>query len=625
MHPPTASPTSIPNTRPKPLPRSLRLGLTAVAALVGFTPDGASAAPADAPGWVEGVVVGRDGKPVAGALVNALGPAEVPERGLVAERTDRRTTTAADGSFRVRQPAGGYLVQVCAPDPDAPTTCRETAQGVGFAITYVGGSGTTDSWVTQQSLLPATPTVHTLGPVTVKPLATVAGTLAGARKGEEVRLMRLNDTVAFRTWTDAQGRWALDGVVPGRYYVAAGGTGELPWESTPVELVADQTRRVDATLQRGAVMHGRVVARQGRVGGTEVLVRRPGQGLVASSIVDRDGRFEVGGLVPGRYVVEVPGGSWRPRTVSVRITGAQQVVRPVIRVQQGATLVVDLREGGRPAANVVAELRDRRGRPMATSASDDRGRLTFTGLTRGRWTVVAAGQRRYGKRALEATATARPATVTLDQPFLTLRGRTAARAVVEATTGDFCPPDRAYRVGGFHEIVRADAHGRYRITRLVPGRYMLGADGWPGTHAPRCWSDVDLRTDTTRNLPLQQGVALSGRLVYADTSLPVITPLSYELFHRPGSTTNPTEEHPARARTLGAIGTFEIRRLSPGVRITGRLAKEAGEGINDESFFVTFPFQDGTPYWLDTAAQELVAPSSGTQALGDIPVTIHGR
>lgn len=606
-------------------PIRLTLALIVGLPLAGLVTDGAAAA-ADT-GWVEGVALDRAGAPIAGALVNVLGPAEVPETGLVPDRTDRRTTTAADGTFRVRQAKGGYLVQVCMPDPEVPVACRETTNGARFAITYVGGSGTTDSWVLQQSLLPATPTDRNVGTVTVKPLARVAGTLAGARKGEEVRLMRLNDTPAFRSWTDAQGRYSFGGVVPGRYYLAAGGTGELPWSSAPVDLVADQTRRVDGTLEPGAVLHGRLVADRGRVTGTEVLVTRRGHGPVASAVVGHDGRFEVGGLVPGRYVVGIPqpGDTWAPRTVRVRITRTGQVVRPVVRVQPGATVVVDLREGGRPAANVVAELRNRHGRPVAVGASDDHGRLAFTGLPRGRWTVVAAGKKRFGMARTSSSAQSRPSVLTLDRSYLTLAGRTAPGAVVEATTGDFCPPDRAYTYGAFHQIVAADAQGRYRIKHLVPGRYMLGADGWPGTHAPRCWSGIDIRKDTTRRLPLRAGIAATGRLVYAGTTDPVITPLSYELFHRPGSTANPTDEHPARARTVGATGRFQIRRLTPGVDVTGRLAREAGEGINDESFFVTFPYQDGTPYWLDTEVRPLAVPTGGTLALGDIAVTVHGR
>jgi hypothetical protein len=152
---------------------------------------------------------------------------------------------------------------------------------------------------------------------------------------------------------------------------------------------------------------------------------------------------------------------------------------------------------------------------------------------------------------------------------------------------------------------------------------MLGADGWPRDHAPRCWSGVRIEKDLRRNLPLERGAAVTGRLVYAGTTQPVVTSLSYELFHRPGLTTNPTEEHPARGRSAGATGRFSIERVTPGSRVTGRLAREAGDNINDESFIVIFPFQDGTPYWLDTVSTSMTI-GSGPRDLGDIAVSTYG-
>jgi protocatechuate 3,4-dioxygenase beta subunit len=602
---------------------------TCASLLAGGSTFTAGAAETVGPGWIEGYAVDGDGRPVVGALVNVLRSAEVPESGLVADRTDRRTRTAADGSFRVRQGAGGYLVQLCRPDPDVPTNCRETVQGVDFVITYVGGSGTTNSWVLQQSLLPATATDRSLGDITVQPEARLAGTLAGARTGEEVRLMRLNATTAFRTWTDRSGRYTFDGLVPGRYYVAAGGTGELPWSSARVSLRAGSTTRVDGTLDRGATIHGRVRDTSGPVARTEVLINRRGGETFASATTDRNGRFTASGLRPGRYVVGIPAraASWQSTWTPVAITAPHQVAHPVVRVRRGGRVVVTLREAGPPAASMTAELRDGRNRPVLVAASDGHGAVTFGGLRRGRYTLVGAGRRGFGVRAFSITGdkTVQLGALDLDRQFLSIRGRTAPRAVVEATTGDLCPPDGRHRFGAFHEIEVADAHGNYRLNGLVPGRYMLGADGWPGDRAPRCWSGVRVSKDLRRDLPLKRGTAITGRLVYADTSQPVVTSLSYDLLHRPGLATNPTEEHPARGRTIGATGRFEIKRLTPGSRVTGRLAREAGEGINDESFFVTFPFQDGTPYWLDTAASPMMTPGSGTYDLGDIQVATYGR
>lgn len=601
------------------------IALAAATTLLAVTPaPPTTAATAATPvidvGWVEGVAVDTVGRPVAGALVNVLRTREVPETGLVADTTDRRTWTGPDGRFRVRQGAGGYLVQICRPDPEVRTNCRETAQGVDFVVTYVGGSGTTDSWVLQQSLLPTSSTARDLGRVTVRPEARLAGTITGAPKGEAVRLMRLNDTVAFTTWTDAAGRYALDGLVPGRYYVAAGGAGRLPWSSAPVELRADTDTRVDGRLARGAAILGRLRSTTGPVSGAELVVSRRGDGPVAAATTDRKGRFEVAGLRHGRYDVRLdPGATWAPIVRTLKVSSAGQTLRPTLRTRRGAGVSVELPDGA------TVELRDRTGTPLLVTAADA-GHATFTGLAKGRYTLVAAGPKGYGVRTLTVggTGTTRLGRLALDHEFLTLTGRTAPKAVVEATTGDLCPADGTHRYGAFHEIVSADAQGRYEIGRLVPGRYMLGADGWPRTHAPRCWSGVRIRADREVDLRLQQGVRATGRLVYAGTTLPVVTSLSYELFHRPGSATNPTEEHPARARTVGATGRFTIERLTPGVRTTGRLAREAGDGITDLRFGVVFPFQDGTPYWLDTEARPVGVPARGTLDLGDVAVTTYG-
>src|SRR5262245_5395786 len=58
------------------------------------TSTGRAVAPGEQ-GYVTGTVVDRRGNPVAGALVNALEPTEVPEGGAIPDRTDRRDVTGA--------------------------------------------------------------------------------------------------------------------------------------------------------------------------------------------------------------------------------------------------------------------------------------------------------------------------------------------------------------------------------------------------------------------------------------------------------------------------------------------------------------------------------------------------
>ena len=131
--------------------------------------------------------------------------------------------------------------------------------------------------------------------------------------------------------------------------------------------------------------------------------------------------------------------------------------------------------------------------------------------------------------------------IRLDQPLLTLRGRTAPHAVVEATTSDLCPADAPEKHGGFHEIEVADAEGRYVIRGLVPGdRWMVARGRVP----PQLRTDLPRRREDLVVAAVRRAArgrhTVTGRLVYAGTDLPVITTIGYEVTYPAGQVTNPT-------------------------------------------------------------------------------------
>lgn len=588
------------------------------------SPTAATPTPVAHPGWVTGSVVDDDGLPVAGAMVEVLRRRDVPEAGLLQDRTPRRAWTGPDGTFRVRQSRDGYLVRACYPVPGTDTVCQETAQGTPYLWAYAGPDGTSSTWVTQTSLFAPSERDRRVGRLVVAPPSTVVGRLDGGAFSE-VRVMRLNDTPAFRTQADAEGRYRITGLADGPYYVAAGGAGTLPWRSATFDLGRGRTHRVPAArLEPGATLSGTLTTAGGVAAGTDVLIGRGGTDYVAATTTDRAGRFRVSGFTAGRYRVGVvaDGGRYRPGGRWVRVARDTGTYDASLRVRVGATVVVPLQTPG-ATGRVRDELRDASGRPVATNVNTGRS-ATYVGLAPGRYTVVAATADRFARTTVDVTGAERVelAPLRLDRPTYTLTGTTSPRAVVEATTGDLCPPGGPVRSGGFHLLDKAAADGSFEITGLVPGTYMLGADGWPGSFAPRCWSGVEVTGDLRHDLPLQEGVRATGRLVYADSGRPVITSLSYELVYDDVSPTTPTDEHPSRAKA-DATGGFTIPRLNAG-GVHGSLASSADlDRITSLKFTVLYPFQDGSPHWLesDTSAHE-VTPGEPL-SLGDIPLVVR--
>lgn len=582
----------------------------------------AGAAPTDI-GWVTGVVVDRSGNPVEGALVNVLPPREIPEFGMLDDSTDRWDVTGADGTFRVRQDDRGFLVQVCEADTEQKAACVQP-QDFDYLIRYVGPDGAYDSWLQHTDLYDASSTDLEVGNIEVQPTARIEGTLQGARS-EQIEVMRLNDTVALHGQTDEHGDFSIEGLAPGTYYLRAGGFGTVPWESEEVTIDAEHPGQVTGRLDAGTTLAGTAIdeATGEPARRTEIFLADADGDFIASLFTTRSGTFRFTGLTPGDYQVGVlrPGGDYLRHAEPVVVNEGDDQVDATVPLTRGATATVRLRgtEG-----RVDSELRDSDGNVLYPNLVREDGTATYPGLARGTYTLVAKDADRYGLRtfrvrSLRAHDLGR---LRLDQPLLTLRGRTAPHAVVEATTSDLCPADAFPTYGGFHEIEKADATGRYVIRGLVPGDgWMVAADGFPHNYAPICHDDVKIWSSRRYDVPLAPGHTLTGRLVYEGTDLPVITGIGYEVTYPAGLVTNPTSEHPTRDRADWSTGEFRVTRLSDGAA-TGGLAVTPHDEAYARSLWVYFPYQYGTPYWLEAEEQPLTI--EGDIDLGDVELTLHG-
>ena len=244
------------------------------------------------------------------------------------------------------------------------------------------------------------------------------------------------------TTTDREGRFQVADLEPGRYRISvqkAGFAMSLDAVAPPIDLGAGESAGINVTLQRGAVIVGRVLDEAGEplaeahvmamrkmptsstVGRTSPdLLRHAGPSAQSNDL----GEFRLFSLPPGEYYVQAsprPGfgagevSAPRARTLlptffpstpdqagAEPITlGAGQTSEPLVITMVGAPafqvsgVVVD--ESGKPVSNAVVRLsqEDAGGRPLVMmrpwnqSRTDQAGRFTIGDVTPGAYTLLA--------------------------------------------------------------------------------------------------------------------------------------------------------------------------------------------------------------------------------------------
>jgi RNA polymerase sigma-70 factor (ECF subfamily) len=317
---------------------------------------------------ISGRVVERGGGPVAAAEVRIDSERAV----LRSTRADvsRRSTSDAGGAFVFAGvPAGGYRVSgragALVGRAERPVVVAPGGAALDVEVVLVRGQ-------------------------------RVAGTVRdGSGRPIPGARVRAGDDGAAGI-TSADGRYALEGLPPGRHTLAAEAAGLAPARA-PVVIDRADVDGVDLVLGAEARVEGRVLGRDGQpLPGASVtaLVVTPDAlaDSVSSAAVgrsDSEGRFSLGGLGAGELRVEAQhpeAGRGVAGPVALPAGGRQQVE---IRMGRGGlvrgTVLWDDR---RPAVGAVVAGSQRR-LPAITTATDEQGRYELGPFSPGELTVDA--------------------------------------------------------------------------------------------------------------------------------------------------------------------------------------------------------------------------------------------
>jgi protocatechuate 3,4-dioxygenase beta subunit len=293
---------------------------------------------------ISGTVTDTDGQPLEGVLMAALANHFDPRTSARQLRPTMSTSAATDdrGNYRIfGLPAGTYVVSAQATSrfgQDGPVVRQSGSEGrrVAAGTTYYP-STPDQATATRISVAAGEERDGVDVQVQYVPTATIAGVVVGddTAAPENTRtfvvLGRANDPSAAwlgPTPVDASGQFTFHGVAPGRYTLRAQSPGfssgsvdaTLKWGTVDVVVDGEDVANVSIQLLPTVSVSGKVVFNgatsppaPGAFRAPVPLVPPLPMGLLVRTPLQffDDGRFTITGIVPGNYLIGLPGSAAR--------------------------------------------------------------------------------------------------------------------------------------------------------------------------------------------------------------------------------------------------------------------------------------------------------------------------
>ena len=618
-------------------------------------------------GYVAGRVIGTGGKPVKNALVYGVRFSDLGLPINFAAEQRVLTRSNANGFFRLKQLTERYLVRVCPAEPKA-LECSTDNVVKNFQSSYVGPEGTTVSWLRQTSMFVPRAPSRSVGEITVKASAALAGTFKGGAN-QAVYLLRGDNSVADRAFADEKGRYRFE-VAGGTYRVEVDKdpglrTGDtVPgFRSEKLKLKPGRIKHLSFRTRHAGVVRGTVTSGGHPVADVFLAILDKNGDFAAGVPTDSNGKYVVTSLKPGAYEIRTSVGFSDYVSVGKPVTLEQKVAKTVdIALDPGATIRFSSSDLVFPGANggIQAELRNLAGRVMkayeGNPADEPGGQVVFRGLPPATYKLFVrraafpyaapdATDFPYTQRSVDVAAGSDTnlLVLSLDTASIDLTGKLTKGSQVKITALPQDPWLRpAYEDGDLATPMavawteQATPAGTYAAHGLVPGAYNVIQTTSRRERGEK-GSATGANVATTHHLVIVSGAApkasfaapegavVKGRMQYANGN-PAIAPIGLRVYEDADqSWLMPTVSSPQK---FGK--PFKVERLHKGDDV-GRLLDL--EGLYEEHQDVLIPdtlvssarlAEQGTPYWFTAKATKFKLKKGQVLDLGVIKVLLRG-
>ena len=366
-----------------------------------------------------------------------------------------------------------------------------------------------------------------------RPASTISGRVTDAATGLPIRDIEvgaepLDIGRSEYTRTGFNGRYTIQGLLPGSYYVSTedgGDTGHIEQyyqakvhrDEANIVAVAEgaAVANVDFVLTSGATISGRVtdtVTGQ-PIANVGVGAEQEDRSREVWTNTDNDGKYVIRGIVPGNNRVRARGGdyieqyynnrtSWNEADL-VSVDGDSVAAGIDFALKAGATITGLVTDAvtGRPIADVKVRAEPTGDGPSSSDRTDSNGRYAVTGLGPGNHRVWADASdlgyiEVYWDNELrwddaDPVAVSEEGTET-GYDFRLRIGETISGTVTDSQTG-LPIQDIEVRAnhadGGSGASDRTDVNGRYTIRGLATGRYSVRPRGEDRGYARLLYKD----------------------------------------------------------------------------------------------------------------------------------------
>jgi len=505
---------------------------------------------------VEGSVVDRDGRPIAGAAVAARKPNASGIRAEDLASGDEMLAEAVSdrsGRFALHGLATGDTIDI-------------VARHAGYVPAT---AGRVELPPTANLTLTLERAARVAGRVVSDRGENVPGAVVTARPIDAALPAGLSGRVAT---ADNNGAFVIEDLGGGRTSFSAIAKGFTAGEPLQLDLAPGRSQDdVVLTLGSGAAIEGTVLTPTGRPATSARVTLRQAMTpdrmiaieVAGSARTDGDGHYRLEGVPPG------------PQSISADQSGFQRAVRDLevrpgenrldLRLGEGFELsgrVVDA--GGRGLAGAAVGVHSSTPGVVRDDTSGPDGTFAFSGLDAGRYSVSAT-KTGYSaaRREVEIAGGAGNVELRLDHGGGAIAGRILGIAAAELSRVDVSAMKRPLDTTDSIKQGRADAAGTYRIDGVFAGDWSVTARLADGRQARQTIAVAEGAGETQLDLEFGRGATLSGTVRRRGQTVPDATVQA-----------NGVNSDSSGSAVTDANGAFQIAGLTAGDhRVTATVAQ----------------------------------------------------